>query len=101
MRTPLPNRRSHEVLELDHAGIRYTVGLGYFPDGRLGEIFMSARKIGTSIDVIARDASILASLALQHGADVETLRHSLTRNGDGSASGPLAALFDRLHGGGR
>ena len=96
VRIRLPNRRGHEVLELQHGEIRYVAGLGYFDDGRLGEIFLSSQKIGTSIDVVARDASILASLALQHGADVETLRRALTRNEDGSASGPLGGVLDLL-----
>jgi hypothetical protein len=46
--------------------------------------------------VNARDAAVAASLLLQHGCDVDTLRKALTRNGDGSASGPLAHALDLL-----
>ena len=42
------------------------------------------------------DAALAASLLLQHGCPVETLRRALTRNGDGSASGPLAHALDLL-----
>jgi hypothetical protein len=35
-------------------------------------------------------------LLLQHGCSVSTLRRALTRNGDGSASGPLAHALDLL-----
>jgi hypothetical protein len=45
---------------------------------------------------MARDAAILTSICLQHGASVETIRHSLTRNSDGSASGPLGVVLDLL-----
>jgi ribonucleoside-diphosphate reductase alpha chain len=46
--------------------------------------------------VNARDAAVAASLLLQHGCPVDTLRRALTRNGDGSASGPLAKALDLL-----
>jgi hypothetical protein len=52
-------------------------------------------KHGTAVDVDARDAAV-ASLLLQHGYHVDTLRKALTRNSDGSASGPLANALDLL-----
>jgi hypothetical protein len=95
-RQRLPNRRGHELVDFEHGGIRYTAGIGRFGDGRLAEIFLNTRKHGTGLDTNARDASIAASLLFQHGCSVETLRHALTRNGDGSASGPLARALDLL-----
>jgi hypothetical protein len=50
------------------------------------------------VDVNARDAAVAASLLLQHGCHVETFRRALMRNGDGSASGPLAHALDLLSG---
>jgi ribonucleoside-diphosphate reductase alpha chain len=47
----------------------------------LAEIFMNTDKNGTALDVAARDAAISASLLLQFGCPVETLRRALTRNG--------------------
>jgi ribonucleoside-diphosphate reductase alpha chain len=95
-RQRLPDRRGHEVIEVEHLGLRYIIGVGRFEDGRLAEIFLSACKHGIAVDVNARDAGIAASLLLQHGCDVETLRRALTRNSDGSASGPLARALDLL-----
>jgi hypothetical protein len=95
-RRRLPDRRPHELIDLYHGGFRYVAGIGRFDDGSLAEIFLNADKTGTGIEAIARDASIVASIALQHGASPDELRHALTRNGDGSASGPLAALLDLL-----
>jgi hypothetical protein len=95
-RNRLPNRREHETMEFDHQGFRYTAGLGRFGDGRLAEVFLNASKTGTALDVAARDSAIVASLALQYGAPPETLRHALTRNVDGSASGALGKLLDIL-----
>ena len=64
--------------------------------GDVAEIFLNTRKHGTAVDVSARDAAIAASLLLQHGCHVDTLRKALTRNSDGSASGPLAHALDIL-----
>jgi ribonucleoside-diphosphate reductase alpha chain len=95
-RKRLPNRRLHVVLDFEHRGFRYTAGLGRFSDGRLAEIFLDSAKRGSDLMAAARDAAVVASIALQHGAPVETIRHAITRNGDGSASGVLGALLDLL-----
>jgi len=92
----LPNRRSHELLSFEHGGIHYTAGVGRFANGDLAEIFLNTRKHGTAVDVNARDAAVATSLLLQHGCPVDILRKALTRNGDGSASGPLAHALDLL-----
>jgi ribonucleoside-diphosphate reductase alpha chain len=93
-RTRLPNRRGHELIEFEHGGIRYTVGIGRFDDGRLAEIFLNTAKHGTALDVNAHDAAVAVSLLLQYGCPVETLRRALTRNSDGSASGSMARALD-------
>jgi YD repeat-containing protein len=96
-RERLPNRRAHELIDFTTPdGFRYTAGLGYFDDGRLAEIFLNAEKIGTAIETAARDSAVVASLALQHGVPPDTIRHALTRNGNGEASGPLGTLLDLL-----
>jgi len=95
-RERLPNLRGHELVDFEHAGISYTAGVGRFEDGRLAEIFLNTCKRGTAVDVNARDAAVAASLLLQHGCPIETLRRALTRNADGSASGRLARALDLL-----
>jgi hypothetical protein len=97
-RRRLPNRREHEVIRFDHCGFQYVAGLGRFEDGGLGEIFLAVAKSGDQLDTHARDSSILASLALQYGAPPDVIRHALTRNGDGSASGAIGRLLDMLAG---
>jgi hypothetical protein len=80
-----------------HGGHRYTAGLGFFETGELAEIFINVPgRSGSGIEAVARDAAILTSICLQHGASVETIRHALTRNSDGSASGPLGVVLDLL-----
>ena len=97
-RRRLPNRRAHLVLDFEHGGFSYTAGVGFFDDDdrQPAEIFLTTAKHGTALDTNARDAAIAASLLLQHGCSVKTLRRALTRNGDGSASGPLAHVLDLL-----
>ena len=67
-------------------------------EGAISEIFLNTGKQGTAIDTNARDAAVAASLLLQYGCSVEILRRALTRNGDGSASGPLARALDLIQG---
>jgi ribonucleoside-diphosphate reductase alpha chain len=95
-RERLPNRRGHELVDFEHCGIRYTAGIGRFDGGRLAEIFLNTAKHGTAVDTNARDAAVAASLLLQHGCPIGPLRRALTRNADGSASGPLARALDLL-----
>ena len=96
-RRRLPDRCGHELLlDFEHVGIRYTAGISRFDNGALAEIFLSAHKHGTAGDVNARDASIAASLLLQHGCRLDTLRQGLTRNADGTAAGALAHVLDIL-----
>ncbi len=77
-RRRLPNRRGCETLSLECAGLSYTASIR--SDGSMGEIFLSNHKSGSAADVNARDAAIAASFALQHGADVETIRKALCRD---------------------
>jgi hypothetical protein len=69
-----------------------------FPDGRLGETFLSNHKAGSAADVNARDAAIAFSFAVQHGADPEAIRKALCRDGQGRASGPLGCALDTIAG---
>jgi YD repeat-containing protein len=96
-RQRLPNRREHQVISFTTAdGFRYTAGLAYFDDGHLAEIFLNSEKVGSAVETAARDSAVVASLALQHGVPADTIRHALTRNSDGDASGPLGKLLDLL-----
>jgi hypothetical protein len=81
----LPNRRAHLVLDFEHGGFSYTAGVGFFDDAgqEPAEIFLTTAKHGTVLDSNARDAAIAASLLLQHGCPLDTLRRALMRNSDG------------------
>jgi len=98
-RTRLPNRRAHELRDLDFAGKRFVVGFGRYGDGRLAELFIDTAKPGsTELDHVARDAAVSASLGLQSGVDIETLRAAVSRDSDGGAAGLLGAALDLIAG---
>lgn len=83
MRERLPNRRIAELVDFQHGGRSWTATIGRFADGRVGEIFLD------TLGDLAADAAIVASLALQSGCAVETLRHALADRD----AGPLAAVL--------
>ena len=76
--------------------LTYTATVSYFADGQVAEIFVSNHKTGSNADCAAKDAAILASLALQFGAPLETLRNALLRDHQGHAITPVGAALDRL-----
>jgi hypothetical protein len=95
-RQRLPNRRRCESFEFRHQRLDFTMTAGFYRDGRLAEIFLSSHKPGTAIEATARDAAIVVSIALQFGADIETIRAALTKDHDGSAATVLGAALDLL-----
>jgi hypothetical protein len=95
-RERLPNRRQCESLEFSHGGLVFTLCAGSYPDGRIAEIFLSSHKPGSPIEAIARDAAVTTSLALQHGADLQTIRAALTKDHDAQPATLLGAALAAL-----
>ncbi len=98
-RKRLANRRQAETFTFEVGGLRYTCTVGRFPDGSIGELFLSNYKSNSAADTNARDAAITFSIAVQHGADAEVIRRALCRDVNGRASGPLGAALDLIAGG--
>jgi hypothetical protein len=94
-RNRLPNRRANETFDLVVGGLRYTCTISR-SDGRCSELFLNNHKSNSSADNTARDAAIIASIALQYGADVETIRKGLSRDSRGRATSPVGAALDRI-----
>jgi hypothetical protein len=93
-RQRLRNRRPHWLYRFESGGQMYTGGIGRFDDGGIAEIFINGSKVGTAAETNAQDAAIVASLALQHGCPIETIRHALARSG--GAAGPLATFLGKV-----
>ena len=95
-RRRLPQRRAAIAVDLEHAGHRFRMQIGCFPDGAIGEVFLNATKQNSALDAFAADASILISLLLQHNVTPAEIGHALRRAPDGTAASLVGAVVDRL-----
>jgi hypothetical protein len=95
-RERLPDRRAAETRAYERDNLNYQMTVGHYPDGRVGEIFLNAEHANSLLDVLAHDAAILASLALQFGCPLDTLRHALKRDARGIAASPIGEALDRI-----
>lgn len=95
-RSRLPNRRASETFALECAGLSYVATISRLGDGCLGEIFLTNHKAGSAAGIMASDAAVVCSLALQYGVPVDVIRKALCRDSHGRASGPLGAALDLL-----
>jgi hypothetical protein len=95
-REKLRNRRSCETFGFEHAGMKYRASIARYADGRLAEIFVSNHKSGSDADAAAKDSAVVASIALQFGVPLETIRRALLRDPRGNPSSPLGAALDQL-----
>jgi hypothetical protein len=97
-RRRLQNRRPSINFTFECAGLAYTATASKFEDGRIGELFLANHKSNSAADTNARDGAIAFSFAVQFGADAETIRKALSRDGRGKATGPLGVALDILAG---
>jgi hypothetical protein len=95
-RERLPNRRASEVFDFSAMDMPFTCSVSRYPDGRISELFCDNHKAGSAIGTLVRDAAIIFSFAVQHGADPEAIRRALGRDGNGRALGPIAEALDRI-----
>jgi hypothetical protein len=95
-RERLPDRRPCESFSFELNGLHFTATVSHFVDGRVGELFLNNHKLGNQSDTNARDAAILLSFALQHGADLAAIRKALCRDSVGRALSPIGAALDLL-----
>jgi ribonucleoside-diphosphate reductase alpha chain len=95
-RERLANRRRSETFGFECAGLQYTATVSWFDDGRLGEVFLSNHRADSHADACAKDAAILASIALQFGAPFDVLRKALLRDSQCRPSTPIGCTLDLL-----
>ena len=95
-RTRLPDRRQSEIFGLECNGLYYTATVSFYGDGSLAEIFLSNHRADNHADACARDAAILASIALQYGAQLGVLQRALLRDSYGHAATPIGCALDLL-----
>jgi len=94
----LPMRRRSETFNIAYGGLTkdHTVTVGFYDDGRPGEVFINGGKSGEQVEAIARDGAVVLSLALQHGASLDTIRVALTRDGQSAPQSIVGVVVDSL-----
>jgi hypothetical protein len=95
-RERLPDRRFHSPIDFKVLDIELTAGVGFYPDGRVAELFLDTQLTGSALDTLISEIAIAFSFAVQHGASTEAVRHALPRDGQGQAIGPLGTILDLL-----
>lgn len=101
-RESLNERRRSYNFTIEFQGEQYNVTVGHYDDNRPGEVFVNrlftktSAKVGTLLDGVCRDSAILVSLAMQHGVQMKTLQHAITRDEDGLPSTIVGAIIDYI-----
>ena len=83
-RERLPARRPNQTRVIRWAGsddqpTEFSVTVGFFMDGRPGEVFANGHKVGSAMQSLLEDSCVAISLALQGGVRPEDLSHSMGR----------------------
>lgn len=103
LRRRLPNRRKASTFDFRVANGEYIATVGFYSDdetgGNMAELFLTAGKPGSTADWLAKDASLVLSLALQYSVPAAALHEALSRLPDGSPAGPLGMVMDEVMGG--
>ena len=96
MRERLCDRRPSENEDIVFSGVIVSVSFGYYDDARIGEVFLSTRKIGTAVDTAVRDTAVLLSLLLQYGCTPSVIRRTLTTDERGDPEGLAGQVIDLI-----
>ncbi|SRR6266478_9144565 len=96
-RTPLPSRRYHETIRLEHWGMKYVVGLGRAnQDTPVTEVFINCGRSGEQSETLASDSAVILSIALQYGVPIVALQRAITREQNGEPAGPMGKIIDLI-----
>lgn len=79
VRHRLPDTRPSITHKFNISGHEGYITVGFFEDGRPGELFLKMAKEGSTMSGLADTIGVLTSLALQYGVPVETLAHKFER----------------------
>src|ERR1700755_2455353 len=93
-RQRLPDRRAAQTVALEHGGARFTVTLGFYPDGRPGEVFTHGIRSGSSLDALLADACVVVSCLIQHGVEPREIASSMGRLGNAEPASIVGAVID-------
>lgn len=100
-RAPLPSRRASTTIRIRYAdveGLKLAAHATYsrVEDGAIREVFVSAGKPGSPAEAALRDAGLLISLLLQHGATLVSIKAALTRGAQGQPASQIGVIVDAI-----
>src|SRR5262245_39802126 len=87
-RERLPKRRESEHRQVKIGAHTIHLHVGFYADGRVGELFVDGHKEGAPLRVFMSAFAIATSIGLQHGVPAEAFASSL----EGLAGGPAGAV---------
>src|SRR5690349_18975678 len=93
-RERLSDRRAAATVKVEHGGSPFTVTIGFYPDGRPGEVFTHGIRTGSGLDALLADACVLLSLLMQHGVGPAQIATSMGRSGSAEAASIIGAVVD-------
>ena len=70
------------------------VTIGFYPDGRPGEVFTHGARSGSNLDALLADACVVVSCLIQHGAEPRDLAASMGRLGSAEPASVIGAVLD-------
>jgi hypothetical protein len=79
---------------LEHDGARFMVTIGFYPDGRPGEVFTHGARSGSNLDALLTDACVVVSCLIQHGIQPRELASSMGRLGNARPASVIGAVVD-------
>jgi hypothetical protein len=95
-RHPLPQRRPNHSLEFEFESLRYQLTVGFYGDGRIGEVWLNGPRSDSALYHITQDACILISHLLQRFVSPEMIEASLPRKPDGGSASIIGAIILEL-----
>ncbi len=100
-RRKLPSRRASEVIELKHVLSNgneqlYFADIGRYSDNSIGEIFLDMERQSNEVANMARDASLILSIAIQYGVPIDEMRASVGRSETGLPHSVIGTALDLL-----
>ena len=93
LREPLPSRHRCETFKVKMGSGSWFVNLGFYEDGRIGELNLNTSKAGSDYREAMGLTGMFASLALQAGVPVEELIELMQETNDYNVFKKIAEIM--------
>ena len=92
-RQRLPSRRQAETVDIKVGGNVYQLSIGYYDDGRIGEVFLGGPRSGSDMQGLLADLGVVISRLFQHGDTPSSLAVGMARLGDGTTPASIVGVI--------